>query len=47
MVFIVTLQPTDNHAPAHLRLRRLLKFALRVCRLRCISIREVPAEDRK
>jgi hypothetical protein len=42
--FALTLEAMpdqDGPAPA-LRLRRLLKFAGRVCRLRCTEVREIP-----
>ena len=36
----------DTIAP-DTRLKRLLKFALRVCRLRCVEIRELDREATK
>jgi hypothetical protein len=40
-VFVLTLRAEGSAADAVHRLRRMLKYALRVCRLRCVSAREV------
>lgn len=44
----LTFRPTDGGEPtAALRVRRLLKFALRTCGLRCVGIREtLPPSDK-
>ncbi|NQT12417.1 MAG: hypothetical protein HQ582_06705 [Planctomycetes bacterium] len=41
--FVITLKPApDTSDPKGTRrLRRLLKYALRVCRLKCIRVKEV------
>ena len=42
--FILTFKPiAGDSRPTTMRLRRLLKFALRSCRLRCVQIE--PAKD--
>jgi hypothetical protein len=40
-VFVLTLRAEGPATDAVHRLRRMLKYALRVCRLRCVSAREV------
>jgi hypothetical protein len=46
--FVLTLEPLPDPAPPAVRLRALLKFALRRLRLRCVDAREgaggTPAE---
>jgi hypothetical protein len=39
-VYVLTLRAEEPAADAIHRLRRVLKFALRVCRLRCIDVEE-------
>ena len=44
----LTLRPlTGAWVPVAVRLRRLLKFALRVCGLRCLSVEEIPANEKE
>ena len=43
--YTITLEcQPDTVAPAT-RLKRLLKFALRVCRLKCVEIRELKDQE--
>ena len=37
-VYVVTLTPTPSSVPSEVRLRRLLKMALRICDLRCTHV---------
>ena len=41
-VLILEPMPDQGGPPPALRLRRLLKFSGRVCRLRCTECREIP-----
>lgn len=46
----LVLQPLpaqEGEPSLDVRLRRLLKFALRACRLRCLEVRDLPAQERK
>lgn len=38
-----TMRPEGDGPPVECRVRRLLKFALRTCGLRCIDVRQEPA----
>jgi hypothetical protein len=40
--YLIKLRPTPSDIPAEIRLRRLLKIALRSCQLRCTSVSETP-----
>jgi hypothetical protein len=40
--FTLVLDELDDAAPWPVRLRAVLKFALRSCRFRCVSIKELP-----
>ena len=40
------LEAKADTVEAATRLKRLLKFALRVCRLRCVEVREVKPEEK-
>jgi hypothetical protein len=46
-IYVIHLRPLPSDVPEALRIRRLLKTALRVHRLRCVDIRELPAKSRK
>ena len=39
--YLVRLRPIPGDCPPYLRLRRLLKFALRTLGLRCVEVREM------
>jgi hypothetical protein len=41
----VTLQPLPDSIAPEIRIRQLLKYALRAQRLRCVSIRLGPARE--
>jgi hypothetical protein len=41
--YILTLEDTGDGPPAPIRLRRLLKLALRYMGFRCIDVRETPS----
>jgi hypothetical protein len=41
--FVVTLEPLPDEVPAAVRLKRLLKFAQRCLKFRCVFAQEVPA----
>jgi hypothetical protein len=43
----ITLRPKPDAVPSNIRLRRLLKLALRAFGLVCVDVREVPAETPK
>lgn len=38
--FTITLEAKPDDRPAVIRLRRLLKFAWRTCRLKCVKVSE-------
>lgn len=42
--FRLTLRPTPGDVPAAVRLRAVLKYALRACGLRCVRVEEVPRD---
>ena len=44
--YILTLRPLASDVPPPIRLRRLLKIALRSCQLRCTDIRESAGSDK-
>lgn len=45
--FLIRLRPVGPpDPPAHLRLRKLLKLALRMLRLKCVDMMEVEKETR-
>ena len=44
--YSIRLRPLHDSAPAAIRLRHLLKYALRGLGLRCISIKEVPRDNK-
>jgi hypothetical protein len=44
-VYRLELEALPGEVPAHVRLRRLLKFALRGCALRCRRAEEVEAQS--
>ena len=39
----LTFKAQSSDVPPEVRLRRLLKYALRVCGLKCVSVEDVPA----
>lgn len=41
----VDLQAQADDAPGHVRLKRFLKLAWRVFKLRCVRVEELPAEQ--
>lgn len=41
----LTFRPEGDGPPVELRVRRLLKLALRVCGLRCVGLREAAARQ--
>ena len=43
LLYRVTLRAMPDAVPVPARVRRLLTYALRVCRLRCVSIEGLPA----
>jgi hypothetical protein len=43
--FQLTFVTLDNSCPADVRLRRLLKTALRAYRLRCVEVREMVLDE--
>ncbi|HET6249490.1 MAG TPA: hypothetical protein VFE47_17505 [Tepidisphaeraceae bacterium] len=45
--YAIILRPIDQAVPAEVRLRRLLKAALRAYGLRCIDVRELPADQER
>jgi hypothetical protein len=40
--YLLTVEAQPGPVPAPVRLRRMLKYALRVCGLRCLSAEEMP-----
>lgn len=42
--FVLKLRPVDNAVPSEIRMRHLLKVALRQCGLRCVDVRELDGE---
>ena len=45
--FVITLEALPDGVPAEVRLRRLLKHALRALKLRCVGLREGPTEEER
>ena len=43
--YILTIEPDGDGAPAIIRLRHLLKVAIRQCQLRCIDVKETNANQ--
>lgn len=43
-VFHIALEPMPSSVPPAVRLKRVLKFAQRVCELRCISVKDEHAK---
>ena len=41
----LTLRPLPSSIAPAIRLRALLKYALRACRLRCVHVEELPADS--
>jgi hypothetical protein len=41
--YVVRLRPLPSNIAPAIRLRQVLKFALRACRLRCLAVQELPA----
>jgi hypothetical protein len=46
-VYRLELEALPGDVPAHVRLRRLLKFALRGCALRCLRAEEMETTGRE
>jgi hypothetical protein len=46
-LWTITLKPDGDGPPAHVRIRRALKLLLRVCGLRCTSVKLAPADEPK
>jgi hypothetical protein len=44
-VYLIKLRAMPSKIPAYLRLKEVLKYALRSCRLKCIEARELPCPD--
>jgi hypothetical protein len=42
--YTLTFRPLPDEAPAAIRVRRLLKHALRALRLKCVRIVDLPAD---
>lgn len=43
--YVIEFRPQPSAVPAPLRIRRLLKYALRSLGLKCISLQEKPKPD--
>jgi hypothetical protein len=45
IVYTITLRPLKSDVPTIIRIRAILKYALRACKLMCIDIKETEVPD--